>query len=260
LPPIEGFSVLNFLRSTLNRILPRSSRGVVKRIKGYLPHAYSVRTYSQEGEDMMLRRLFEDEKQGFYVDVGAHHPKLFSNTCLFYAMGWRGINIDALPGSMKRFQRARPRDINLEKAISDKRETLTFYVFDEPALSGFSESLTRKRVAEGNYHIVDQRQVTTEPLSDILEAYLPNGQRIDFLSVDVEGHDLRVLRSNDWKKYRPRAVLVESLMTGLEEISQSETYRFMKSERYTLLAKSLSTLIFIEEEARQSFSRDRAAC
>jgi len=228
-------------------------------MKGYLPYAYSVRAYSQEGEDMILRRLFEDEKQGFYVDVGAHHPRLFSNTCLFYAMGWRGINIDSLPGSMKRFQRARPRDINLEKAVSDKSETLTFYVFDEPALSGFSETLTKKRVAEGEYHIIGQYQVTTEPLRDILDAYLPKGQRIDFLSVDVEGHDLRVLRSNDWGKYRPRAVLVESLETSLEEILESETYRFMKSERYALLGKSLSTLIFIEEKARQSSSKDQEA-
>ena len=56
--------------------------------------------YSQEGEDMILGKIFSGQKHGFYVDVGAHHPLRFSNTYLFYLKGWRGINIDAMPGSM----------------------------------------------------------------------------------------------------------------------------------------------------------------
>ena len=218
--------MVSFFRLILNRILPQTLQGVVKKMKTFLPGAYSVRSYSQDGEDMILRRLFEGEKQGFYVDVGAHHPKRFSNTYIFYAMGWHGINIDSCPGSMKRFQETRPRDINLEKAVSDKKEALTFYVLNEPALSGFSETLAKKRAGEGNYHIIGQHQLTAEPLRDILDAYLPKGQHIDFLSVDVEGYDLKVLKSNDWKKYRPHVVLVELLETTLEEILESETYLF----------------------------------
>jgi FkbM family methyltransferase len=203
---------------------------------------------------MILRRLFEGQIQGFYVDVGAHHPRRFSNTHLFYTMGWRGINIDALPGTIQRFRKARPRDVSLEKAVSDRKEVATFYVFSEPALSGLSEPLSRKRDNDGDYQITTQSQVTTEPLREILEKYLPPGQRIDFLSVDVEGYDLRVLKSNDWAKFRPRVVLVESLETTLETILESDVYRLMKSEKYTLLAKSLSTLIFREEEACQPSS------
>jgi hypothetical protein len=74
-------------------------------------------SYAQEGEDMVLRRIFEDQPLGFYVDVGAHHPVRFSTTYFFYRRGCRGINIDATPGSMDAFRRLRPRDINLEVAI-----------------------------------------------------------------------------------------------------------------------------------------------
>ena len=58
-------------------------------------------SFSQEGEDLVLARIFEGKKNGFYVDIGAHHPTRFSNTHYFYRRGWSGINIDAMPGSMK---------------------------------------------------------------------------------------------------------------------------------------------------------------
>ena len=76
--------------------------------------------YSQEGEDIILRHIFGDQTKGFYVDVGAHHPKRFSNTCYFYDRRWQGINLDTLPGSMWFLQKLRPRDKNLEIAISEK--------------------------------------------------------------------------------------------------------------------------------------------
>jgi FkbM family methyltransferase len=234
---------------TLRALLSNNLPHLFKRAKFVFFDDYAFKSYSQEGEDMILRRIFENQKSGFYVDVGAHHPKRFSNTYYFYKQGWRGINIDALPGSMRRFQNIRHRDINLEKAVSDRKETLTFYVFSEPALSGFSSTLASKRAAEGTYQIIGQYQMNTETLKNILDTHLSKGQNIDFLSVDVEGHDLRVLKSNDWMKYRPRAVLVESLETSFDGILGSETYTFMKSQGYSLFGKSLSTLIFMVEDA-----------
>ena len=44
--------------------------------------------YSQNGEDLILNRLFENKEKGFFIDVGAHHPIRFSNTYLFYKKGW----------------------------------------------------------------------------------------------------------------------------------------------------------------------------
>lgn len=80
------------------------------------------KSYSQEGEDLILKRFFSNKEKGFYIDIGAHHPKRFSNTYLFYSKGWNGINIDAMPGSMRLFNQIRKRDLNLEVPIAKKRK------------------------------------------------------------------------------------------------------------------------------------------
>jgi len=203
--------------------------------------------FSQEGEDILLRRIFNDQKTGFYVDVGAHHPKRFSNTCYFYDQGWQGINIDSLPGSMKVFQKFRPRDTNLEIAISEKEQNLTYYMFNEPALNGFSKSISEGRQNE-QYRIERTIPVPSFPLSKILDKHLPLNQKINFLSVDVEGFDLTVLTSNDWQKYSPEVVLVEVLDTSLKKLEKDPVYSYMVSLGYTLFAKLVHTCIFKIEE------------
>lgn len=208
----------------------------------YLYHNLS---YSQEGEDMMLARFFSEQATGFYVDVGAHHPQRFSNTYYFYLKGWRGINLDAKPGSMEIFQKLRPEDINLEFPISDNNQTLTYYEFNEPALNGFCEKTAHERDGLRHYKIIDQKKLQTYTLAEILEKYLPVNQEIDFLNIDVEGLDYQVLKSNDWQKYRPKMVLVEDLnLSSLKEIDESKLAVFMDQQDYLLYAKSVCTLIF----------------
>src|SRR5437660_1408476 len=97
--------------------------------------------YSQDGEDMVLRRLFEGRRAGFYVDVGAHHPFRFSNTCYFHRRGWRGINIDPNPQAIKEFDRDRPSDTNICVGVADVPGTLSFYFFNERALNTFDAAL-----------------------------------------------------------------------------------------------------------------------
>ena len=76
-----------------------------------------LKIFSQNGEDLILNRLLENKSNGFFVDVGAHHPVRFSNTYLSYLNGWNGINIDAMPNSMMIFDKIRPRDINIEVGL-----------------------------------------------------------------------------------------------------------------------------------------------
>jgi FkbM family methyltransferase len=206
---------------------------------------WALRSWSQEGEDQILRRIFERKKNGFYLDIGAHHPKRFSNTFLFYKRGWRGINIDAMPGSMRAFQKTRPRDINLELGIGEEQSTLDYYVFNEPALNSFSRELSEERhAADSAYLINEVIKVNVLPLSELLKQYLPAGQNIDFMSVDVEGLDLQVLKSNDWEKNRPSYVLSEVLGSSLHEIDKSEIGQFMCDNGYDLYAKTMNTVFF----------------
>jgi FkbM family methyltransferase len=199
--------------------------------------------YSQEGEDMILRRALKKRKHGFYVDVGAHHPFRFSNTYMLYKKGWHGINIDAMPGSMTLFDRYRPRDINLETAVADAPREMTFYMFADPAVNTLNEQQAAESVRQG-VQLVEKKQLHSRRLEDILDQHLPAATTIDVMSVDVEGLDLQVLKSNDWSRYRPRFLLVERLDLAFPALLEDELYLYLKAQHYELYAKTVNTLFF----------------
>jgi FkbM family methyltransferase len=219
-----------------------------------LEREYSHPSFAQEGEDLILEVHFQGRKTpGFYVDVGAFHPFRFSNTFLFYKKGWRGINIDATPGVMSAFERYRPRDINVHQPIANGHRELPFYIFNEPALNGFSRQLSEARdsgAAPGLYRITNTISLQTAPLREVLDQYLPAGQSIDFMSIDAEGLDLEVLRSNDWDKHSPGVVLAEAANgADIEALLNSELVRFMREKGYGLMARTPRTIFFQRHSA-----------
>lgn len=201
-------------------------------------------SFSQEGEDVILRRLFENKKKGFYVDIGAHHPIRFSNTFHFYRIGWKGINIDACPGIMRLFGSLRPNDINIEAAIGKDPTHMEYFMFDDPALNSFDRDLSLERDRNTTYRILEKKLIRIVPLKDILEQYLPTGENIDFLNIDVEGLELDVLRSNDWNNYSPKVILVEYFSNSLNEIFKSEIHDYLSSHRYHLISSTPHTLFY----------------
>jgi FkbM family methyltransferase len=234
---------------SLTKLIPNQVKFLVK----YLMHCtdfdlFMTKSYSQEGEDMILMRLFESQRSGFYIDVGAHHPKRFSNTYIFYKKGWKGINIDAMPGSMKSFRKYRSRDINIETPISNEEKYLTYYQFLEPALNSFCEELSQWRDKNTSYKIIGEQKIQAYSLKAILEKNLISNQEIDFLSVDVEGLDLNVLKSNDWLKFRPKVVLAEILESSLNLVQSDPIFLFMSAQNYHLYAKSVNTAFFTSDE------------
>lgn len=202
-------------------------------------------SYAQEGEDLVIARILGERREGFYIDVGAHHPTRHSNTYRLYRRGWRGINIDATPGSMELFRRVRPRDINIECLVASDPSPRPFYILNEPALNTASEDLARLRPVEDRYYRVTET-VSLKPrtLAAILDELLPKGQVIDLLSVDVEGLDLDVLRTNDWRRYRPELLLVELLATELEELAQHEVVCYLRDQGFRPIAKLYNTVVF----------------
>jgi FkbM family methyltransferase len=205
---------------------------------------YGNKSYSQEGEDMVLNRVFEGKSSGFYVDVGAHHPRRFSNTCYFYKQGWSGINIEPNPKAFDLFKSERLRDVNLQVGVADKEGDLMYYYFDDPALNTFDYNLVQMRLNSTPYKLIDQKSIPVKRLDSILKKHLPRDCRIDFLTIDVEGLDFSVLKSNDWSQFRPSFVLVEALNTNLVEIIGSDLVDYMRKKNYILFAKTYNTLFF----------------
>ncbi|PRY15776.1 methyltransferase FkbM-like protein [Pontibacter ummariensis] len=236
-------SVISDIRKPLLEELEKAKEEAIEK------DAYVNLSYSQEGEDLILNRLMEHRVNGFYIDIGAHHPLRFSNTYKFYLRGWRGVNIDALPGSMEMFNERRPRDINIETPILDtETDSLTYYMFNESALNTLDKKNADRVIKEcPHYDIVNTISLMPRRLESILtELHLEN-KKIDFMNVDVEGVDLEVLQSNNWELYRPQYVLIESIATSLLDDFNSGIYKFLAGKGYKLISKTVNTLIFESE-------------
>lgn len=234
-------------------LIPKKVKGhlkalVLKLVSRWVPPEYARYAYSQEGEDLLISRLLEldyYQRAGFYVDIGAHHPKRYSNTQYFYERGWRGINVDASEEAMKEFELARVGDLNITCGVGEKEGGLTFYEFDAPALNSFDKELSEARDTALPCKIINQKEVPVRTLQSLLEEYLPAETGIDFMSVDVEGFDLEVIRSNDWERFRPLLLLIEDGDSqSIEEAQHGAITTFLQSKGYEFLSKTALTLFF----------------
>ena len=203
-------------------------------------------SYSQDGEDLLLASFYEEYKRfkGFFIDAGAHHPFRFSNTAYFYKQGWRGINIEPTPDLFKSFVKHRKRDININTGIGTG-EMLSFYVFNEGALNTFDPLLAEERNGShnGKYRIVNQLQIKTQSLGEILDKHLPADTHIDLLTIDVEGMDYIVLQSNNWEKYIPDFILIEC-EEHIDNLNNDKIYQFLCDKNYSLVGRTKRTSLF----------------
>lgn len=165
-------------------------------------------SYAQNHEDVLLDRAFPRGKPGFYIDVGANEPVRNSVTKHFYELGWHGINVEPATHPFGLLAAERERDVNLNVAVSDVEGELTLYELP-PDLSGGStlSDANAARHREAGHPAVE-RTVPTLTLAQICERHAE--ATIDFLSVDVEGHEREVLAGGDWTTWRPRIVVVEA--------------------------------------------------
>lgn len=166
-------------------------------------------SYSQEGEDLFMEKVLK-KKKGFYIDVGANDPDRFSNTKLFYRKGWNGINIEPDETLFQVLVKRRKRDINVNVGIGEEKSNISFYKFIPHTLSTFSQEEASKYQEQG-FQLVESKKVDVEKLVDVLSKHLPHGTAIDFMSIDTEGFDMHVLRSNNWERFRPRLICIESV-------------------------------------------------
>lgn len=227
----------------LKKIIPDRIWSVSREFILNLFDRYAIKSYSQEGEDMILRRIFESCESGFYIDIGAHHPKRFSNTYYFYKKGWRGINIDAMPSSMKLFDKMRSEDINIEAAVANEKREMIYYIFKEPAVNTFDAEFASKSI-NNHYELIRKQKIDMKTLKELLIEFLPKNQKINFMSIDVEGFELDVLKSNDFNLFRPEYILVECHDANINEIENNEVHHFLRENKYDLFSKTVLTLIY----------------
>ena len=203
--------------------------------------------YSQFGEDIILSEILKKEiSNGFYVDVGCYHPKKFSNTYMLYKKGWNGINIDMEEDKISLFNMVRPRDLNVLSPISDKEEEVTLYRYSK---YGLGSTIDKKIASETTDQIYDKTIVKTRTLNKVINESPYKDIQIDVLSIDAEGVDFKVLKSLDIKKYSPKIIIIEDHHKKIEDILETDTYKFLEQNNYILRSWSFYSLIFVLPES-----------
>ncbi len=197
---------------------------------------------------MVVRSILGNKESGFFVDVGAHDPDRFSNTAWFYRHGWSGVNIEPNPRLAARLRKARPRDVTLNCGVGREKGEMSFYLFSEPAVSTFDPEVAAEHERRKNdWRVVSTQPVPIRPLAEILEENVSEETPIDLLSVDVEGMELQVLESSDWKRFRPTVVLCECHGNDCATVSEDAVAVFMSELGYVAIAKTFSTVVFVQE-------------
>lgn len=217
--------------------------GLIKALARRVFGRGSVRSWGQNGEDAVVHALLRSVKDGTYVDVGAYHPILYSNTFSFYCRGWRGIAVDPNIAMRPLYRFLRPRDRFVHAGVGEKADMQTYYAFSDGAYNTFDAREAEIRKSIPHLRFIGTQSVPMRPLRDIISE--SGITRIDFLNVDVEGLDLQVLASHDWTM-RPRIVAVECTTFDPDRPDASPTYRFLREKGYVLKGFAAYTLLFAD--------------
>ena len=206
----------------------------------------SRRYWSQYGEDIVLDRVLNLRKPGFYVDVGCYHPVKNNNTFKLYRRGWRGINLDIDPLKIAAFHLRRPRDLSLACCVSDQPGSIRVFSPGLWSLTQTADLATAEKMRARGVPLVE-RTVPARPLTSILDESEFRDRQIDALSIDVEGHELAVLRSLDFDRYQPRVVIIESHVRSLEELMASAEFQLLAGKGYALFNWTGPSVLFLRQ-------------
>ena len=211
------------------------------------------KSYSFGGCDLLIDYIFKFKKNGFYLDVGCQHPVSNNNTYLLNKRGWNGMNIDLDQKNIRLFNLERPKDINICKCISSENTDKDLFFFHSGSPINSLEKKTVKN--KSNFSL---KKIRTFTLNSILKDY--DIRNIDYFNLDVEGHELDVLKNFDIKLYKPKVVSVEFIdyqMKKLEfknnninRVIESDIYKYFISNDYYFINWSHADLIFAHKNFR----------
>ncbi len=190
---------------------------------------FPKKTYSMYGEDLVVNKFFKKKSLGYYVDVGCYHPIDGNNTYLLFKKGWKGINIDINTLSIELFKNARKRDLNINTAVSNKSANVKVYYRKKMNMLNTIDKQFAKSSFKKGYSTTI---IKSNSLNSILDNSKYRNKKIDFLNLDIEGNELKALKSLNFKKYKPKLICVE--IHNKKTSKDSETY-YLKNPIYKLL-------------------------
>ena len=206
----------------------------------YIKHKYfkDRKSYSMDGEDVVISNYFKNKEKGFYIDIGCYHPIHRNNTFLLFKKGWQGMNVDIHDFSIELFNYARPKDLNYNFAVSNKNEKIKMFFQKELSQLSTIDQNQAKKAFQGT---IKEKEIQAYTLNEILNFSKLNNKKIDLLDIDVEAADLKVLQGLSFEKFKPELICIEIHEKNLKE---SETFKFLKEYNYELIWSGVFSHIF----------------
>ncbi len=211
-------------------------------------------SFSQCGEDLIIENIFYyiGIKNPTYIDIGAAYPKRDNNTYYFYRSGSRGVLVEPNPAMYKDLVKERNGDTVLNCGIgtSEARE-VDYYIIgpgDGSAWNTFSKeaATNAEKLSEGTMKLNRVIKMPLMTVGNIFETHF-NGKAPDLFSIDVEGMEMPILKTIDFRKYRPAVFCIETLLYNKIDTSATVT-AFMRSKNYSLKGSNFINLIFVDNE------------
>jgi len=195
--------------------------------------------YGEFGEDILINRFFRKKNEGFYVDVGCYHPIKGSLTYCLYKKGWKGLNVDLSKISIDLFKFARPKDHNVQAAITD---------FDGETHFFENGIINQQNTLENCGTNLKKIKIIAFKLQTLLDKL--NISHIDFLNIDVEGSDYKVISSVNLNKIRPKMICIEENRYDLKDIINDKIQNLMNSNNYFLFSRLGVSSIYVDNRSK----------
>jgi FkbM family methyltransferase len=204
----------------------------------------SKRSYSSDGVDLIISKYFKSNFKGFFIDVGCFHPTRVNNTYLLYKKGWRGINIDISKFSIDLFNFWRKQDVNIHGAISNKNGFAKMYYQKE---FSYLSTLNKKHAKISFQGRIKEKLIRCFTLTSLIKKNFKT-KKIDFLNIDAEGNDFKILKSLDFKNYRPKLICIEDTdlyYNKIANIKKSKIYNFLIKLNYKYVRSGIFDHLYI---------------
>jgi len=212
------------------------------------PNKYLRHSYSQYGEDLVVEYYANCFKNAKFIDIGAYHPFRFSNTYKLYKKGWSGVNLEPNMKYSHLFAKHRKRDCNLFFGISNKKQELNYYKYDEPLLNTFDPLMVQFIKQSYGLDFISKDKIRLITFDDVEKMISFSFSEVQYINIDAEGYDFLILKSFNFSKYLPKIISIESIDEFKKgSYKQIDITEFLKSYDYKLKSRSVLTNIYVHD-------------
>ena len=203
--------------------------------------------HSQHGEDKEIGKFFEKKTRGYYFDIGCFHPIRYSNTYHLFKRGWQGTNIDINKTSIDLFNIARPNDKNICVAISDTSNEVDFFEDDILGPVNTIDSKMYKKSKDIFFKKRIIKKIKTYKIFDIVSESILY-EKTDFLNIDAEGSDYKIISQIDLKNSNISLVAIETHDPNGNKLDDfNNISKYFENNRYLVHNKVGPTTLYTKK-------------